>query len=617
MQLVGDDQAIEQHTQPSLDLVTIPSDESSQADDIDLVEFGIAGVQRFIAESTTTADVANASMIIQQLASSAARIVADMLPNPVDDLIFPYLPVKESKNVVEGVSSKIVFKTTAGSGPEVAAAAETAVNEAWDTMVRQYFKSNPPTPGFPDIWWVAVTGTAANYSDLWKDLRRLVTARRRSRVFTPPAPATATWLSAHSPLLPAVAAPTNRLIRAHEKQDRLSTQGWVKRLHGRHPGQAAVRSTWSIATTPYRVALLSDPPVGLADAVDQLASCVATTTGVNRNRLVTETAVGPTVEELEPLASQLGAWVSPQVWQPERLSREYGPSASPQAVSEGYKTARRIAVLAQQRKVISPSAWFAVVMQDIDQLGHALGALGAQDQRQASRLLVGLAAAQRSAIVDDRFPGVAVYTGGDDVLALCPATSALELARRLRKLIDEHLADSVLRSASGMPITASSSVVFASAEMPLQIVLEQARAALTEAKTAHGHQRQNRDAIAMVGLTSGGVRVMSVQPWSGDPTKSVESLRPDRAVLSASLASQLETDRTELEELAAQPHLRETLKAELARLIRRRNGDPTHAGVLMQLAGDERCKDATTNRRSQFRPVPAVVLARFLAQKVG
>ncbi|MGV9678750.1 hypothetical protein ACWDSJ_26000 [Nocardia sp. NPDC003482] len=290
-------------------------------DVVDLVQVGIGGVQRFIAESATTADVANSSAIVQRLAAAAAHAVRQGLAGE-GGLVFPV--VDEAGGVGRGVTSKIVFRAPAGRGVVVAGAAREAVVAEWAGMVRGCFGEVVATPGFPEVWWVSVRGPAQPYAVLWRELGEAVAGRRRSRVFEPLV-VTRSWLSTQSPGLPSVAAP-KRGVRGHERRERLSAQGWVKRLHGRGSGPAT-RSTWSIATTGYRVALLADPPAGLAEAVQRLLGAVAAVTGVRPERVVTEAPVAECGEALRPLATQLGGWVDPLVWQQARLRRDYGPSA--------------------------------------------------------------------------------------------------------------------------------------------------------------------------------------------------------------------------------------------------------------------------------------------------
>ncbi len=86
---------------------------------VDLVLLSLGGVQRFIGESRSTADVAGASKIVQDLAGLAAHAVQRRLdgsPAPCG-LIFPVAPDAPS------VTNKIAFLATEGTGPGVARAA--------------------------------------------------------------------------------------------------------------------------------------------------------------------------------------------------------------------------------------------------------------------------------------------------------------------------------------------------------------------------------------------------------------------------------------------------------------------------------------------------------------
>jgi hypothetical protein len=246
--------------------------------------------------------------------------------------------------------------------------------------------------------------------------------------------------------------------------------------------------------------------------------------------------------------------------------------------------------------------------------------LGRAEQRTASEQLVELGRAQRTAVTGAGFPGVAVYTGGDDLLAFCPAAGAITLAQRLRKLVDEHLGAGPLTGVDGGPVTASTAVLFAHMSSPLQTVLISAREALNEAKDTHSQHQKNRDALAVVALRRGGERARSIQPWAHDPVGLLEVLRPGTAALSGGLASQLERDEPELSQLAGDPALHATVEAELARLVTRRGGAPEHAEALHQLAWEERSAARSAERGRgtvRYRPVAPLLVARFLAQECG
>ncbi len=565
-------------------------------DEVDLVAVGIGGVQRFITESASTADVANSSLIVQRLAERGAQWVAERWESPYG-LIFPVLD-----DASGGVTSKIVFRAPADEGASAAVEVQEAISQWWESAVEACFGRPQPTPGFPDLWWAAVTGSATDDLGLWRRLEGLVAARRRSRLFRP-LTESGVWPCTLAPQLPSVTVPDGAW--RHEWRDRLSAAGWVKRTYGRNTGAGAVRSTLSIASTAYRVALLENPPDDLIDQVSILARLAGEFTG-RRNGPAAEDAVRAAPEALRPLATQLGVWVFPQAWEPERLRREYGTAATVERVTAGCAAAQQIQNIANSAGIRAPSPYYAVVMQDLDRLGRSFGRLSAEAQRMVSRRLVAVGRAQRDAIVTARFPGVAVYTGGDDVLAFCPAAQALPLAKTLRGLVDTHLGDELPTGR----ITASTAVVFAHMMAPLQSVLTLGRRAMNDAKNTPAADGTTRDALAVVTTTRAGERTCSVQPWSVDPVGLWEGLRPGPAILSAGLAEQLERDGPELSDLAADPGLQGTLVAELGRLVGRRGGGPAQAHAVYRLARNERTAGA-----AGFRPVPSLLVAQFLARE--
>ena len=223
--------------------------------------------------------------------------------------------------------------------------------------------------------------------------------------------------------------------------------------------------------------------------------------------------------------------------------------------------------------------------------------------------------------------GVAVYAGGDDLLAFCPAATALTLADKLRKLVDTHLGNGPLARAGNndTPVTASTAVLYTHMSSPLQTAIAHARGALEQAKNTRLPGGQDRNAVAIVALRRGGERARSIQPWripgldtnapATDPVTLLEMLRPTRFTLSASLAAQLERDEPELSQLASKPALHTTLRAEIARLVERRGGSSEHADALHQLAWHERAPRTGQADMPRYRPVAPLLVARFLAQE--
>jgi hypothetical protein len=254
--------------------------------------------------------------------------------------------------------------------------------------------------------------------------------------------------------------------------------------------------------------------------------------------------------------------------------------------------------------------YYAVVVQDLDHLGRTLGGLGLADQRRATRQLLDLARAQRSRMTGTL--AVPVYAGGDDVLAFSPAAGALDLATDLRAAVDEHLADGPLKG-----LTASTAVVFAHMTGRLRETIAAAQAALARAKDATGRAGTQRDALTVVVLRRAGERARTIVPWrppaAGGTQWATDLLRlatPGEAGLSARLAARLETDRGALDALAEWPETWPVLRRELFRLVERQGGTAEVAAALHALGLDERVVSGRI-----FQPVPAALVARFLAQE--
>jgi hypothetical protein len=582
----------------------------------DLVLFGLGGVQRFLRESRTTADVAGASIVVQELSRRAAALAGERLaglPRPYG-LIVP-APAGQSA-ASHGTTNKVAFLAPVGQGRTVAGEVAGAVELAWAERVKRAFPGGQETPGMPDLSWVCVTGSAApeDYSELWERARAALVARRRVRVFTPLLRKGRT-LCSQSPQLPATVPPAGR--RRHEQGEHLSAAGWVKRLETRH-GDTAFPSTVAIASSSFRARLIAvgaqAPSEELATAVGRL-SAIAQQLDAPRERGL---RVGEVPAALRPLADGLGAWVFPERWDAEAMARA-GVEARPSVVAKGRAEAVALVTLARRLGVPPPTPYFAVVAQDLDRLGQKLTGLTIEQHRGVSATLGGLAAAQWQAAVGLSAPAEPIYAGGDDFLAFAPAASALELAAEVRRLVAERCQGTAL-----WPVTASTAVVFAHMGSPLQEAVEAAQSALAAAKETE-RDGVNRDALCVVVRRRGGERARLIQPWTAalDAVTLLRQVRPASpdGPLSPGLASRLEADESSLDELA-RDGLRPVLSKELQRLVARQHGGSPEAAervarALGELGRRERSAPLTPFSAAvpEFRPVPAALTARFLTQE--
>ncbi|MGH3786164.1 MAG: Cas10/Cmr2 second palm domain-containing protein [Pseudonocardiaceae bacterium] len=526
-------------------------------------------------------------------------------------LIFPVAADAHS------VSNKIVFLAKAGTGPGIARAAADKIRDGWHDELAETFKTSQPpaTPGMPDLSWVSVTGTVADggYPALWQVAQRELVGRRRARVFEP-LNESQRKLCAQSPGLPAVTAPPGR--PAHERGEALSAAGWAKR----RAASARFPSTVSIALSAFRRRLLERAGVDPELAAELRGPVKTLDTAVEGLKLYTDRAElrsVPCPAELEPLASRLGAWVTPERWDAAGIEHEYGTRPDEQLMRDGRTAAGALAVIARKAGIPAPSPYYAIVVQDLGQLGAALGRLDLGQQREVSRQLSTLAAGQ-SRLLEEQHPlAVLVYAGGDDLLAFCPAAEALRLAESIRQQVRTAVATGPLAHAGpdGDPITASTGVVFAHMSNPLQDAVPSAQQATKEAKSMTRASGRSRNAIAVRVRTRGGLRAMTVQPWwpprtedGASATELLTRIRPGPGtdVLSAGLGSELERDQEALRELA-DPAL---LRAELTRRVERHGGTPQAGRALWTLGLSERGV-----RGAGIAPVPAALVAGFLSRE--
>jgi CRISPR-associated protein Cmr2 len=324
------------------------------------------------------------------------------------------------------------------------------------------------------------------------------------------------------------------------------------------------------------------------------------------------------VDGLDALRAELGPWVHPTRWDADVLGREF-PDAGSELVAAGRCAAVHLVGVAAARGIRAPSPYLAVVTQDLDRLGRALGYMSLSEQRAASAQLSELASRQAE-LVSGRFSAAhLVYTGGDDLLTFCPVHDALGLAAELRAQVADATVSGPLSTAApdGTPITASTGVVFFHMSNPLQDAVIGVREAIGQAKSVTDRAGGSRDAVCVVARRRGGVRAAMVQPWR--PTAGAERVtdllaaaRPDAAggELSAGLAGALERDAGELDALAGD---RPIIAAEMERLVLRQGGTRAVATALVTLGLAER----TGIDGATFRPVPAALVARFLSQEAG
>lgn len=561
-----------------------------QDDCRDLAVIALPGVQSFIEESRSTSDVSAASQIYAAL---AAVVIGSLRSEDDADLILPGYPAdsgtagssaSSSALGVPGVPNRIVASLTAGNGAAAAERAVAAVQQAWhgwlcDVLGRT--SAIPETPGFPRAQWACVSAVPG-YEAQWHQAQRLMVGRSQVRDF--PALPDEQWrrrvLCTLSPRWPAEEKAPPR-TPAHEKDLKLSAVGWVKHRWHRMNKQDGFPSTASIASAPYRQAVLRQlGNDNVRDAVRRLRDAVGLIPGT-----APETAVPGLVTPGEHdrwFATSAGPWVYPDSWQLESLAREaalFRPGRDAEvpgqvreklgpAVEAGRQAARDLREAMARLHATPPLAkYLAVVVQDLDSMGLFLSgkapsaagqaiSISQNEHRRVSLDLLNVAEAQRVALRDEILLGVPVYAGGDDLLAFAPASTALTAAEQCHDAIPPTLP------------TASTAVLFFHYHASIQVAMSQARKLLKDAK----EHVEGKHALAVGYLRRSGTSAVSIQPWPGrDGASSAELFRlfalGGAEQLSPRLVADLERDAGELAALRAASE--RLYLAELARLVGR------------------------------------------------
>ncbi|MBE1533960.1 Cas10/Cmr2 second palm domain-containing protein [Actinomadura algeriensis] len=570
----------------------------------DLVVVALGGVQAFIGESRTTADLAAASGMLSSLAAEAARV----LSGSGATLVFP------EHTEEGGKPNRVVALTSRGEGRAVAGRAAETVREMWAAQVRQVFgedaRAPTDTPGFPDVSWVCVPGDRGAYAVKWDLAQRALAARRGVRAFgavneegRAPCSLSPRWAS----------SPPPPKARRHHRKEQLSRANWVKRQHGLSEDGARFPSTYAIASARFRSEVDARwDAEGVADAVRVLRDVVRRLGG-QREAPVPGLASGHGGDRLRAwLAESAGAWVYPDRWR-EGTVEEAVPNASKSdaaALAErGRRAAEKLVERMRGHGVPAPAIYLAVVVQDLDDMGRFLSRrpVTVAAHQDVSRRLIGLAGRQTAALRGRDLLGVPVYAGGDDLLALSPAATALASAAVVHRLAGET---------PDLP-TASTAVLFFHYHAQLRHVLVEAQRLLRDAKAGV----PGKHALAVGFLRRSGARAESIQPWTPTPSgHSPEGLferlgRSGEFTLSPRLVTVLERDAGELQGLRG-----EVYEAELRRLVGRHAGGgasaardawTADAGRALVELGD---REHSAGRRGR-RPAPVARVGVFLRQE--
>jgi len=164
--------------------------------------------------------------------------------------------------------------------------------------------------------------------------------------------------------------------------------------------------------------------------------------------------------------------------------------------------------IAEKNRNGRKNPYVAVIAMDGDQMGKwmdgerrlSCGSDLQEHQKEFSKRLANFS--QKCGEIVKNFNGQLIYAGGDDVLAIVPATEALDCARKLR----ETFKDCVGNDAEGVPADVSCGIAVAHKKYPLQSMVREAHKAEHRAKEDY-----ERGAFAFSLLKRGGETVW----WGG------------------------------------------------------------------------------------------------------
>jgi CRISPR-associated protein Cmr2 len=524
--------------------------------------------------------------------------------------------------------NRVVVRVTAGKGPELAEYMACAARKTWrDYELRPWSdatrdddddagkdaESVPRTPGFPAPQWIVAPPHPAGYAAQWERATAMLAARKHIYDFDfPPADQvrmcslTGRW----SAMATAPAGAWN--VRENEF---LSVAGHARRRFSRDTRQG-FPSTWSIASAPYRAGLIeraaADPRLrgAVSELRDRAEEFLSACGKRDEEKLRRASGSPPGMPQsndrvLSWLNRMEGAWCAPSSWDPAALHRRYELDELPDEDYCGVirENAQALRAAAASSGVPPLTPYLAVIMQDGDHMGqHLRDFPPGRDAREwhgdVSAALAAAAGRQREVIESPGRLGTVVYAGGDDLLALTPAATALACVQAANVAFGETL-DSVL----GEP-SASAAIVWFHAAWPLQSAVASAQRLLHDAK------RTGRPGLGLAVMRRGGQRSRLVLPWA-DPGSGIAmishletlaaSLSGAQPGLSGRLAASLERDRAALTTLGPV-----WLGRELGRRCARHGGDAAAAGALLALSYED-----PSGRRTS--PDAAVTVARFIA----
>lgn len=524
--------------------------------------FTFSPVQPFIMEARRAADLYVGSQILVHLARAAAQAIKHQ-----GTLIYP-------ADLGEDVPNKIVACVDRAKVESIVKDTRAALLKEWkriaDTARRELQKTKGPAPDDTwcsiwerqtshlwEIYWAAASMDGRSYKDAYKEASHALDAAKRTRVFEAiEEPGYKDTLSGRREALHVAGQNTLRVTRQDVRnywtevgrrvtaaklrpdgRERLDAIGAVKRFC--ELAEKRFPSTSTVASNDF----LNKARGHLADYRQSVEKLLGE--HLDRVRDDQEWPYDGNLLFIETLVA-------------DRLKENYDlDNPDPQLLQEARKALQKV----YKQVGCRPSPYYAIIVLDGDDMGKRVDeCLEEPNPQQAhnelSRRLANFSKRVRDIAGENKNMGSVIYNGGDDVLALAPLSTALQLG--------QALANRFKYVTCG---TASAGIAIVHYLYPLGAALRAARQAESQAK-----QVPNKAAVCVRVLKRSGETTQMCSPWEaiGDTfTELVKLFKGDEQ--GEPLSSKFAYDV--IRSAYALPEADDKFQAELKRLLKRHRND--------------------------------------------
>jgi len=509
--------------------------------DIVLVTFG--PIQPFIAASRRTQDLAVSSQILSSLANAGLNYIS------TDTNLTPIFPVPGGEESGKCLPNRLVFLVPKGQGEEHAKEIEKQIRKQWEKIansVKSHLlkmtshsewatKWDAQAEKWLEIYWVSTAwdGQDSTYSKSFRTLNMAIDARKNLRHY-PSADQpgkkgdligtlSAIGTTQDYNIWPEIRSQVGRTqLRENEN---LSAIGAIKRFadQAKAPGIDLGRfpSTSSIAVASFRQQVLQHWEI-TAPAAKKFIKAVSDL----KLMTFTEMEPFPILQDLtkndgqkEMLLRLEGDYFFRDFYTLENVNDSRKGNIPPlEGTTETIKATRtalsglleKMAEVSRKVKgtIPSPNTYLAALVMDGDHMGHLIDETEFLDEHIDISQTMANTAKEFRGIIEKDSPGILVYSGGDDVLALLPVSCVLEVAQNVREAFIKNMRK--FNPEADM----SGGIAIMHHQAPLEALLQRARKAEYQAKEVH-----NRGSLVITVIKRSGEDISAAMKWPSSTDK--------------------------------------------------------------------------------------------------